>query len=176
MRMDREASLSAYEVVNEYSEEELIRIFKDYGELRNAYHIARAIISSRPIATTAELKQVVEPRLKGKKIKELSKLFQAIRIEVNGELESLKAMLEQSAEVLNEGGRLVVISYHSLEDRLVKHFIQAGNFTGELVKDMYGNVEKPFKKISRKPIVADEEEVEQNPRARSAKLRIAERI
>jgi len=178
MRMDKSADLSAYDVVNNYSEHDLRRIFSQYGDLRNAGTLARSIVKARegaPIKTTGQLNEIVSkhfPKLKLNKF--LAKLYQAIRIEVNGEIEALKKLLEQSAKIIKPGGRLSVISYHSLEDRLVKRFIRDGQFEGQPEKDMYGNVSVPFKKVG-KLIVPDEDEIKQNPRARSAKLRIGER-
>lgn len=179
MRMNKEAALTAANIVNEYEVKELSRVLKEYAELKNAWAIANHLVNVRvkgPVETTGQLKTALEkfaPR--GQESKFFSQVFQALRIEVNGELDALKEMLEQSTEVLAAGGRLVVMSYHSLEDRLVKNFINSGNFEGELQKDMYGNVERPFKAIG-KVITASEEEVLENPRARSAKLRIAERV
>jgi len=179
MRMDKGADFSAYDLVNNFTERQLRNIFSQYGDLRNAGTLARAIIKQReekPIETTGELIEVVSkhfPKLKRNKF--LAKLFQAIRIEVNGEMDALKNMLMQSAQLLKKGGRLSVISYHSLEDRLVKRFIRDGMFEGQPEKDMYGNVEVPFKKVG-KLIVPEKEEIERNPRARSAKLRIGEKI
>jgi 16S rRNA (cytosine1402-N4)-methyltransferase len=151
-----------------------------YGELRNAKTLAKTIVAARnraPITSVQQLKEVVSglvPKLKSNKY--LAQLFQAVRIEVNKELDALMSMLEQSAEVLSPGGRLVVMSYHSLEDRLVKQFIATGKFSGTVEKDFYGNEIKPFATLTRKPIEASEEEVVLNSRARSAKLRIAEKI
>ena len=179
MRMDKNASFSAFELVNNYNERQLRNIFSQYGDLRNAGTLARSILKARedkPIETTGELIEIISrhfPKLKQNKF--LAKLFQAIRIEVNGEMEALKNMLKQAAEVIKPGGRLSVISYHSLEDRLVKRFIRDGMFEGQPEKDMYGNVEVPFKKIG-KLIIPSEEEVARNPRARSAKLRIGEKL
>lgn len=179
LRMDQRQSLSAKELVNNSDEAELKRIMKFYGELPNAGQVAKCIVNARKngeIVTTFDLKAAVERCLpRGKENKFLAMIFQALRIEVNGELEALKMMLEQATEILNPGGRLVVMSYHSLEDRLVKNFMKAGNFEGEIEKDFYGNVLGPYKLVSRKAIMASEEEVERNNRARSAKLRIAER-
>ncbi|NPA42606.1 MAG: 16S rRNA (cytosine(1402)-N(4))-methyltransferase RsmH [Chlorobi bacterium] len=178
MRMDAGGELEAAKIVNEYDEEELARIFSQYGELKNARNLAKAIVRYRkekPIRTTTELVEAVSPHLPKKQAnKMLSKLFQALRIEVNGELEALKDMLRQSAELIRPGGRLAVITYHSLEDRLVKRFIQSGNFEGKVEKDFYGNYSVPFKKMG-KFITPSPAEVEANPRARSAKLRVAER-
>lgn len=180
MRMDQSIETSALDVLNNYSLEELSVVFKTYGELKNAKHIAKLIINGRaehPFSTTAELKKTLEPCMpRGKENKFLAQLYQALRIEVNDELSALKSMLEQAAEVLKPGGRLVVISYHSLEDRLVKNFIKTGNFEGKLEKDFYGNPITLFRQISRKPVTASNEELNLNPRSRSAKLRIAEKI
>ncbi|WP_136466234.1 16S rRNA (cytosine(1402)-N(4))-methyltransferase RsmH [Flagellimonas onchidii] len=179
MRMNRNSELSAYEVVNSYGEKELASVLFQYGELRNANAIARTIVESRKgnsIKTTDELKEVLRrflPKMKENKI--LAQIYQAIRIEVNQEIEVLKAFLLQAPEVLKKGGRLSLISYHSLEDRLVKRFIRAGRFEGEAEKDFYGNIDVPLKKVGGL-IVPSAEEVARNNRARSAKLRIAERI
>jgi 16S rRNA (cytosine1402-N4)-methyltransferase len=177
MRMNQQSSLSAKEVVNSYSEAELHRIFGIYGEIQNAKSLANTIVTSRlskPIVTVADMKNAIAKRIpKGKENKYLAQVFQALRIEVNQELEALKDFLVQSAEVLVSGGRLVVMSYHSLEDRLVKSFIAKGKFSGELEKDLYGNTNKPFDAVSRGAITASEDEIKQNNRARSAKLRIA---
>jgi len=180
MRMNQEQDLSAKELINTYSPKDLAFIFKHYGELKPAYPMSLAIADAReiaPINTTQQLTDVLRrftPKHKSNKF--LAQVFQALRIAVNGELQALEAMLMQTAEVLKPGGRLVVMSYHSLEDRLVKNFIQSGNVSGEIEKDFYGNPIKPFKNLTRKPITASDEEIERNPRARSAKLRIAERI
>ncbi len=179
MRMNQNEALSAYQVVNSYSEEALARVLFQYGELRQANAIAQALVASRqenPIKTTGQLKNILKPWLhKRKENKTLAQVYQAIRIEVNQEIEALKEFLRQVPEVLCKGGRLSIISYHSLEDRLAKRFIRAGQFEGEPEKDFYGNISVPLKKVS-KLIVPTAEEIKQNPRARSAKLRIAERI
>ncbi len=178
MRMDREAGISALDVVNDYDEQRLAGVLYEYGELRNSRALAGEIARARknkPIRTSFELREVLAkylPRAKEHKI--LAQVFQAIRIEVNGEIEALKEFLTQTAEVIKPGGRLSVISYHSLEDRLVKRFINNGIFEGEPEKDFYGNVNTPFRRIG-KMIVPTEEEIKRNNRARSAKLRIAER-
>ena len=178
MRMNPEAPLSAYEVVNTYEEEALSTLFFRYGELSQSRQIARTIVqqrSTKPIATTGELKQVVQRFLpKGKENKVLAQLYQAIRIEVNGELAALEELLLQMPEIVRPGGRIALISYHSLEDRLVKRFIRDGQFSGEPQKDFYGNLLTPFQKVG-KAIVATQEEIAQNNRARSAVLRVAER-
>jgi 16S rRNA (cytosine1402-N4)-methyltransferase len=179
MRMNQQSGKSAHHVVNEYEEHELIRIFRNYGELKNARGIASEIIRKRAdgvIETTGDLMHMLKrfaPKFKDHKF--YAQVFQAIRIEVNQELKVLEDMLSQAAEVLAPGGRLVVISYHSLEDRLVKNFMKRGSFTGEIEKDFFGNVLKPLTEIIRHPLVSSDEENEQNPRARSAKLRIAEK-
>ena len=179
MRMNQEGGLSALDVVNGYSEEELSRVLFNYGELRNARAIAREIVSVRgekALNTSFDLKEVLGRFLpKAKEHKILAQIFQAIRIEVNQEMEVLKEFLLQASEMLEVGGRLSVISYHSLEDRLVKRFMAKGVFEGEPEKDFYGNVDLPMKKVG-KLIVPGKEEVSRNNRARSAKLRIAEKI
>jgi 16S rRNA (cytosine1402-N4)-methyltransferase len=179
MRMDPESGMPASEVVNTYSQEQLHRIFGIYGEVKNAKTLAGVIVSQRarqPIETIGEFKQAISsctPR--GKENKYLAQVFQALRIEVNDELKALEEMLEQAAEVLKPGGRLVVMSYHSLEDRLVKNFIAKGKFFGEVEKDLFGNEKKPLDAVNRKPIVPSEQELLENSRSRSAKLRIAEK-
>lgn len=179
MRMSRKNDLSAYKVINEYDEANLKRVFFDYGELRNAPVITRLIIEARANSTiknTQQFKQVLDrilPPHKGNKI--LAQIYQAIRIEVNQEMEVLKEFLEQSLEILNHAGRLSVISYHSLEDRLVKRFVRNGMFEGEPERDFFGNFSVPFKTVG-KLVVPDEAEISLNNRARSAKLRIAEKI
>lgn len=177
MRMNQSSTLTAKEVVNTYSELELHRIFGIYGEIQNAKSLANTVVTARlnaPIVTVADLKNAIVARIpRGKENKYLAQVFQALRIEVNQELEALKDFLIQSAEVLVSGGRLVVMSYHSLEDRLVKNFIAKGKFSGEVVKDLFGNDQKPFDAVSRGAITASEEEIKNNNRARSAKLRIA---
>jgi 16S rRNA (cytosine1402-N4)-methyltransferase len=177
MRMNQSAELSAKEVVNNYSEAELHRIFGIYGEIQNAKSLANSIVTGRlnaPIITVADLKNAIAARIpRGKENKYLAQVFQALRIEVNQELEALKDFLIQSAEVLVSGGRLVVMSYHSLEDRLVKNFIAKGKFSGDVEKDFFGNDQKPFDAVSRGALTASEEEIKNNNRARSAKLRIA---
>lgn len=179
MRMDQSQKTTAAKIVNELSEEELHKIFGMYGELKNAKTVAREIAKQRtvkPFATTIELKgalQKLAPR--GKENKYFAQVFQALRLVVNEELRALEDFLHQSAEVTATGGRLVVMSYHSLEDRMVKNFINTGKVFGELEKDFYGNPLRPFEAVNRKVIEAGESEIEQNSRARSAKLRIAER-
>ncbi|NER12485.1 16S rRNA (cytosine(1402)-N(4))-methyltransferase RsmH [Leptobacterium flavescens] len=178
MRMNQKSELSAYHVVNEYEEEDLKRVLSLYGELRNAGAIARRIVEARerPIKTSEQLKEVIARFLpKFKEHKVLAQIYQAIRIEVNQEIAVLKEFLLQTPDLLNKGGRLSLISYHSLEDRLVKRFIRDGMFEGQPEKDFFGNVDVPFKKIGNL-IVPSKEEIEINNRARSAKLRIAEKL
>lgn len=179
MRMNQKSAVSAYNVVNEYEEQQLKKMFFEYGELKNAGALANTIVNARRdnnIKSTEQLKQVLSrflPAHKSNKI--LAQIYQAIRIEVNQEIDVLKEFLEQTLEVLKPGGRLSVISYHSLEDRLVKRFIRNGMFEGEPERDMFGNFEVPLKAVG-KLIVPTEEEIEVNNRARSAKLRIAEKL
>lgn len=179
MRMNQEGEKDAFAVINDYEDSELIKILRLYGEVNNAPRLVREIIKERsrqPIETTGELRSIAEkcaPR--GKEHKYLAQVFQAIRIEVNEEMDVLEKLLNACADVLKPGGRLVVMSYHSLEDRMVKNFLKRGSISGEIEKDFFGNVLKPFTEVNRKPITADEIELEQNNRARSAKLRIAER-
>jgi 16S rRNA (cytosine1402-N4)-methyltransferase len=180
MRMNTRAGITAAEVLNTYTETDLKRIFWQYGEIKNTPKLVNAIIRARVgrgIQTTEELKQVITPLApRGKEFKYQAQVFQSLRIEVNGELNALKEFLEQAAQVLKPGGRLVILSYHSLEDRLVKHFINKGKFEGEVDKDIYGNELKPLKTITRKAIEPGELEIKINPRARSAKLRCGEKL
>ncbi|MCR4964264.1 MAG: 16S rRNA (cytosine(1402)-N(4))-methyltransferase RsmH [Bacteroidales bacterium] len=180
MRMNRQQELSAKEVINDYDEAQLSKIFYTYGELPNGRQIAKCITNSREdkeIATTFELVEALQPCLpKGKPSKVLSKIFQALRIEVNKEMEVLESMLTQTADALSEGGRLVIIAYHSLEDRMVKNIMRAGNLDGEVEKDFFGNPQTLFKLVTRKAVVPSDDEILTNPRARSAKLRAAEKI
>jgi 16S rRNA (cytosine1402-N4)-methyltransferase len=180
MRMDQSADLNAFKVLNEYTQEELRTILKFYGELKRPGTVARIICEGRldsPISTVSELKQLLKPLTPSMlENKFFAQVFQAIRIEVNDELNVLKEMLTQANDILAPGGRLVVISYHSLEDRLVKNLIQKGNFEGNLEQDFYGNKLLSFKKISRKPILPSVEEVKKNNSARSAKLRVSEKL
>ncbi|MDR0954647.1 MAG: 16S rRNA (cytosine(1402)-N(4))-methyltransferase RsmH [Rikenellaceae bacterium] len=177
MRMNREGRLTAAEVVNGYDEQALAQIFREYGELNTAGRLARAVVQARSdgeIATIAELREAIAPLIPaGEESKFLAKLFQAIRIEVNREMDALKMMLEQSLKLLSPGGRLVVITYHSLEDRLVKNFMRSGNFEGEAEKDFFGKANLPFELVVRKAIVPSPAELERNSRSRSAKLRAA---
>ena len=179
MRMDPKSELSAFEVVNTYTYDDLRKVLFRYGELRNADAMAKTILTERgkrPIKTTMHLKEVLKRFLpQSKEHKVIAQVYQAIRIEVNQELAAIKEFLKQSVDLLNAGGRLSVISYHSLEDRLAKNFIRTGKFEGDAEKDFYGNVSAPFKRVG-KLIVPSREEIAKNNRARSAKLRIAERI
>ncbi len=177
MRMNQKADLSAFEVVNNYEASELYRIFNSYADLKNVKKLVYTILTSRqvnPIVTTGGLVKLISHLVAGNKLNQfLAQVFQAIRIEVNDEMGALEDLLESASDVLKDGGRLVVMSYHSIEDRLVKNFIRTGRFDGVLEKDMFGNVIKPLQAINKKPIVPSDEENELNTRARSAKLRIA---
>ena len=179
-RMDQREDLTGSKILNTYEPSELTRIFRLYGELKNAYKIGLRIAEARkekPFETIAQLKEsLIKLSPKGKENRFFAQVFQALRIEVNQEMQALEEMLMQCTQVIKPGGRLVVLSYHSLEDRVAKNIIKTGNTEGILHKDFYGNIQKPWKAINRKPIVANTEEIEKNSRARSAKLRIAERI
>jgi 16S rRNA (cytosine1402-N4)-methyltransferase len=179
MRMDRNSKYTAAEILNTYSEEDLKRIFRLYGEVDNAGYLASIIYHNRKdkaIETVNDLKSMITKCVKrGKENQYYAQVFQALRIEVNKEMEVLEDLLTQSLDVLKPGGRLVVISYHSLEDRLVKNFTRTGKLEGEIEKDFFGNQLTPFVQITRKPIMPDEKQIEENSRARSAKLRIAEK-
>lgn len=180
MRMNRRAKLTAADIVARYDHPQLTAIFRDYGELDSPHKVAACVVRAREqglLATISELVEAVAPVTpKGGESKFLAKLFQALRIEVNREMDALEMMLEQSLKVLKPGGRLVVITYHSLEDRMVKNFMKSGNFEGRVEKDFYGRTEVPFRVITRKAVVPDEDEIAGNPRSRSAKLRVAEKI
>jgi len=180
MRMDQVADLDAKLVLNTYAEEDLHRIFGMYGEIMNAKSLAKTVVTARltkPITTVAELKEVIKKLVpRGKEHKYHAQVFQALRIEVNKELEALQEFLLQTIQVLKPGGRLVIMSYHSLEDRLVKNFLAKGKFKGEVEKDFFGNEMKPFYVITRKAVVASEQELALNNRARSAKLRVAQKL
>lgn len=178
LRMNRKQILTAKDVVNTYSYEQLKKIFSDFGELSNAHQIAKKIESLQieGISTTTQLKEILQPLAqRGKENKFFAQVFQALRIEVNGEIDVLQKMLEQTSPLLKQGGRLVVMSYHSLEDRLVKNYMKTGNCEGKVEKDFFGNVLNDLVLVNRKPITASQEELERNPRSRSAKLRIAEK-
>ncbi|MFI3320350.1 MAG: 16S rRNA (cytosine(1402)-N(4))-methyltransferase RsmH [Rikenellaceae bacterium] len=177
MRMNQRGKLTARTIVNTYSNEELTRIFRDWGEISTPWKVANCLERARansPIETTSDLVDAVAPCTpKREESKFLTKLFQALRIEVNGEMEALKMVLEQSLKVLKPGGRLVVMSYHSLEDRLVKNFMKSGNFEGKVERDFYGRTSTPFEIVTRKAQIPTDEEIARNPRSRSAKLRVA---
>jgi S-adenosyl-methyltransferase MraW len=179
MRMNRNSSQTAADIVNTFQEERLRTIFREYGEIDNAGRLARQLVQSRgasPIKTIAQFKEAISPCVpKQLESKYLAKVFQALRIETNKEMDVLSEFLTHSIQLLKPCGRLVVITYHSLEDRMVKNFIKSGDISGEQVKDFYGNVESPLVAVNRKVIVPDDQEIERNPRARSAKLRIAEK-
>ena len=179
MRMNKRAGMTAADVVNTYDEERLADIFYLYGELKNSRKLASVLIKARadkPIVTIGDFLEIIKPLFgREREKKELAKVFQALRIEVNQEMEALKEMLYAATEALKPGGRLVVITYHSLEDRMVKNIMKTGNVEGKMEQDFFGNVQTPFKLINNKVIVAGNEEVKQNPRSRSAKLRIAEK-
>jgi len=176
MRMNQGSSFTAGDLVNTYTEEQLADVLYLYGELRQSRRLAAAIAKARPVMSTGALVDAVRPLLKpSQQKKELSMVFQALRIEVNGELEVLRRLLEQSVELLNPGGRLAVITYHSLEDRLVKNFMRSGNIEGKMEKDFYGRLTTPLRAVG-KVIAPADDEVERNPRSRSAKLRVAEKV
>ena len=179
MRMNQRSRLKATDILNTYSEEDLTRIFRNYGEVDNVRRLVDLIMRARTekmITRSEEFLQVIAPCVpKQKEKKYLAQVYQALRIEVNGELEALEDMLKEAERALRPGGRLVVITYHSLEDRIVKNFLKSGNFEGKVEKDFYGHVKRNFELVNRKVIVPSEEEIERNPRARSAKLRIAEK-
>lgn len=180
MRMNSRAALTADKVINEYASDQLSWIFYNYGELRNSRKIAAVITNVRNnnrIRTTADLREITEPLFPKKtRAKFLARLFQAIRMEVNQEVEALKTLLADGTNMLKPGGRFVIITYHSIEDRIVKNFLKSGNFEGQIEKDFYGNAQVPFKLINRSVIAPNDDEIKQNPRARSAKLRIAEKL
>ena len=179
MRMNKKAGMTAADVVNTYSEENLANVFYKYGELKNSRRLASGLVKYRettPVTTVASFLEIIKPFFgREKEKKDLARVFQALRIEVNQEMTALELMLQQALKVLKPGGRLVVMTYHSLEDRLVKNFMKTGNFEGKSEQDFYGNFQTPFRLINNKVIVSDEEEQERNPRSRSAKLRIAEK-
>ena len=179
MRMNKRAGLTAADVVNTYAEERLADIFYLYGELKNSRKLASVIVKARAngqIKTIGEFLEIIKPLFgREREKKELAKVFQALRIEVNQEMEALKEMLTAATEALKPGGRLVVITYHSLEDRMVKNIMKTRNVEGKTTQDFFGNLQTPFKLVNNKVIVPDEEEIERNPRSRSAKLRIAEK-
>ena len=176
MRMNREDGQTAANILNKYDATALQKVFSEYGELRNAKTLAEAIVEARfnkPFGIISDLLKVCEEKKIGDKMRYLSQVFQALRIETNDELGALKDFLQQTLEVLKPGGRLVVISYHSLEDRLVKHFLKSGKFDGSIDQDFYGNISRPFEIVTKKSIEPSQEEIKRNPRARSAKMRAA---
>ncbi|MDX1943574.1 MAG: 16S rRNA (cytosine(1402)-N(4))-methyltransferase RsmH [Saprospiraceae bacterium] len=178
MRMNQQGERSAADVVNIYTAEDLQRVFSEYGEVRNARTLAQSIVEARQtreIRTIADFLAIMEPLIRGQRLRYLSQVFQALRIEVNDEMGALQEFLEQSLEVLKPGGRLVVITYHSIEDRIVKNFLKTGNREGEVKKDFYGNIERPFVVITKNAIEPSDAEIKENPRARSARLRVGEK-
>ena len=180
MRMNRNSSLTARDILNTYTEERLADIFFLFGEMKNSRGVASEIVkarASRPFATTDDFLKVVSKFIKPtQEKKELAQLFQALRIEVNNEIDVLKSMLSQSLKVLKPGGRIAVRTYHSLEDRIVKNYFKTGNISGKVEKDFFGRIDTPFRLVNNKVIVPSDEEIERNPRSRSAKLRIAEKL
>ena len=180
MRMNRNSRVDAAQIVNRYDEEKLLFVFRMYGEIRNARRLVSEIIrarAARPISSTGQLREIASGYANPYcETNHLAQVFQALRIEVNDELEALKEFLTAAGEMLKPGGRLAVITYHSLEDRLCKNFLKTGNFEGRVEKDFYGNITSPFRPVNRKVIVPEQEEIERNARARSAKLRIAEKV
>ncbi len=178
MRMNQEGDLTAADVLRTYSAEALQQMFSRFGEVRNSKTLAQAIVSERShkaIKTTSEFLLLLNPLVRGNRNRYLAQVFQALRIEVNDEMEALETFLQEAREVLKPGGKMVIISYHSLEDRLVKNFFKTGNIDGEVVKDFYGNIDRPFKLITKKALLPSKQEIDLNPRARSAKMRIAEK-
>ncbi|MEM6878455.1 MAG: 16S rRNA (cytosine(1402)-N(4))-methyltransferase RsmH [Bacteroidota bacterium] len=179
MRMGQISDRTAADIVNQYSATDLQAVFSEYGEVRNAKTLAQAIIQAReiePIETISQFLQTVDPWVRGQRNRYLAQVFQSLRIEVNDEMGALRELLTQCTELLAPKGRLVVLSYHSLEDRIVKNFLRYGNASGEQVKDEYGNIERPYRILTKKPILPEQAEIDQNPRARSAKLRVGEKI
>lgn len=179
MRMNKRAGMTASEIINTYDEEQLANLFYLYGELKNSRKLANVLVKARSvksIVTIGDFLEIVKPLYgKEREKKELAKVFQALRIEVNQEMEALKEMLYAATEALKPGGRLVIITYHSLEDRMVKNIMKTGNIEGKAEKDFFGNIQTPFKLVNNKVIVPTDEEIQRNPRSRSAKLRIAEK-
>lgn len=179
MRMNQSEGQTAADVINTYQEADLLRIFSEYGEVRNSKTLAAGLVQARQgkkLRSVADLLAAVDPHVRGTRWKYLSQVFQALRIEVNDEMGALTDFLEQSLEVLKPGGRLVIIAYHSLEDRLAKNFLRSGNLKGEQEKDFYGNINRPFTILTKKALLPTPEEIAENPRSRSAKLRIGEKI
>ena len=179
MRMNNSHGKTAEDVLNTYTEQDLIRIFSNYGEVRNARTLARIVVQERvkkAIVQIGQFSELLEQCSRGNKIKYLSQVFQALRIEVNDEIGALEEFLQQSMGLLKTGGRLVIISYHSIEDRIVKRFMKTGSVYGEIQQDDFGKIYRPFKLITKKPVIPQKDEIQNNPRARSAKLRVAERL
>jgi len=179
MRMNKEGEETAADILNEYKEQDLLKVFSEYGEVRNSKTLAARIVDRRRQKSFVKVNDFLEfldTVRRGDKIKYYSQVFQALRIELNDEMGALKDFLEQSMEVMSGGARLVVISYHSLEDRMVKRFLKTGNVKGEVQKDDFGNIHRPFKIIGQKMILPSKEEIARNPRARSAKMRIGEKL
>lgn len=179
MRMNQKGKQDATDILNSYTANQLQAIFSQYGELRNARTLAQQIVQhriNRPIHTVSDLLNIMEPLIRGQRQRYLSQVFQALRIEVNDEIDALHDFLMQALEVLKPGGRLVVISYHSIEDRIVKNFLRSGSIDGTIEKDFYGNIFRPFTRITKKPIVPNETELKENPRSRSARLRVGEKL
>lgn len=175
MRMNQDDPKKASDIVNTYNATELQRIFSEYGEVRNSKSLAERIVQergARKIKSIADFLNVIDPLIRGQKNRYLAQVFQALRIEVNDEMGALKTFLEDSLDILNTDGRLVIISYHSIEDRLVKNFLKTGNVAGQVIKNDFGHIYRPFRLINKKPIIPSKEEIRQNPRARSAKLRV----
>ena len=176
MRMKQAKSKTAAQILNQYSAKELQRVFQEYGEVRNARSLAETIVNakkSKPFEMTSDFIEAIQPMIRGNRNRYLAQVFQALRIEVNEEMDALKEFLTGCAEAIKPNGRIAIITFHSLEDRLVKRFFKTGSFDGEIERDLYGNYEKPLREVNRKPIVPSEEEVKTNKRSRSAKLRVA---
>lgn len=178
MRMNQDGETKASDLLEKYTATQLQDVFSQYGEVRNSRTLAQTIVqerSKKKIKSVGDFMMILNPLIRGNRHRYLAQVFQALRIEVNQEMEVLKDFLQQALEVLKPGGTLVIIAYHSLEDRLVKHFFKSGNFTGEQEKDFYGNIHRPFKIITKKALLPGEEEIQKNPRARSAKMRVAQK-
>jgi 16S rRNA (cytosine1402-N4)-methyltransferase len=179
MRMNKDAEFSAQDLLMTYDEEELVRVLSDYGEVRNAKTLAKALVTGRKLValkTTFDLNRILDQQLMGPRMKYFSQVYQALRMEVNDEIGALKEMLLEGTRVLKPGGRFVVITFHSIEDRVVKNYFKTGNFEGEVEKDEFGNIFRPFRLVNKNVIVANREEQNTNPRSRSAKLRAAEKV
>lgn len=179
MRMNKDAEFSAQDLLMTFDEEELVRVLSDYGEVRNAKTLAKALVTGRKLValkTTFDLNRILDQQLMGPRMKYFSQVYQALRMEVNDEIGALKEMLLEGTRVLKPGGRFVVITFHSIEDRVVKNYFKTGNFEGEVEKDEFGNIFRPFRLVNKNVIVANREEQNTNPRSRSAKLRAAEKV